>query len=285
MNTKKQSILILGRTQTGKTSFKAQLYGRLENSEHTEMKLSEMPSDITAIKEACSQLEKGCSVKRTASNTDEETSLLIEMKDESVVEIPWYDYAGEHVDKMLDDRIINKRWKEKVVASNHWMLFIYPGNLKEIDNIYTRPRKIETNVTETPNIDFKLSDTAFFIELLQMLLFIKDKGLSQKITTPVLQIVVSRCDEIGLCKGKNPREELRDRLPLLVDFLESMWDEKSISFIGLSPQEKKLEEDSNDESFIFEGPPAHGYIVLENGEQDKDLTLTISNLLNVNHEN
>lgn len=283
MNIKEQSILILGRTKTGKTSFKAQLYGRLENSENTEMKLIKTPSDITAIKEACNQLENGCSVKRTASNTDEETSLLIEMKDESVIEIPWHDYAGEHVDKMLDDRIINDKWKEKVVASNHWMLFIYPGNLEEIDNIYTRPRKAKA--TKIQNKDFKLSDTAFFIELLQMLLFIKDKGLSQKIKTPILQVVISRCDEIGLYQDKKPREELRRRLPLLVGFLESMWDEKSISFIGLSPQEKELREDSQDEDFIINSPSEYGYVVLENGEQDKDLTLAISNLLNLNNEN
>lgn len=281
MDTKKQSILILGRAKTGKTSFKAQLYGRLDNSDQTEMKLKETPSGMAAIDEAYKQIDNGCSVKRTASNTDEETSLLIEMKDESLVEIPWHDYAGEHIDKMVEGRSISKKWKKKIVASNHWMLFIYPGNLEKINNIYTRPREIKAN----QNKDFRLSDTAFFIELLQMLLFIKDKGLSQKITTPVLQVVISRCDEIKLCKGKNPRKELKKRLPLLVDFLESMWGEKSISFIGLSPQEKELQENSHDEDFIINSPSEYGYVVLENGEQNKDLTLAISNLLNMNNEN
>ncbi len=284
MDSSKLPILLLGRTKTGKTSFKGQLYLRLINSDQTSINLAIDPEKRTAIEEAVRPLEDGNSVKRTASDINEETVLSLKFKDGRIVDIPWHDYAGEKVNEIVETRVVSEDWNTRVNASKHWMLFIHVGGLKKIDNPYTRPRK---ELKEPDNKEINGNnwcDTTFFIELVQILIYIKGLGMRKQIETPVLQVVLSRCDEIGLDEGGNPREELRKRLPLFVEFLETNWHPSKLSFIGLSPQEKELTETSEDDDFIFDGPDQFGYVILPDGTKSKDLTLAISNLVNMTDE-
>lgn len=277
MENNSYSFLILGKPASGKTSFKAQLFIRLEDGEGTDIKMNNRPDTIAAIKDDIERTRAGLAVNRTASAVNIETELSLIFSDGTQAEIPYYDYAGEKIDNILKNRIVENHWAKKLRAKDAWVLFIKLSDLTPNDNIYTRPREMEAKTDE--DATFELTDSAYYIELLQILLFIKGKGLLKPLQRPVLQIVLSCYDEIDFKEGDAPREKLREVLPLFVEFVESIWEEKSLSFLGLSATEKKLDLVEYDEEIIDRGAEDIGYVILPNGKESKDLTQVIANLV------
>ena len=72
-------------------------------------------------------------------------------------------------------------------------------------------------------------------------------------------------------------DELRDRLPLLADFIASNWDDALI--LGLSALGRALDKEQPDEDYIAKGSERFGYVVLEDGTHSPDLTLPIRTLI------
>ncbi|MBN8568070.1 MAG: hypothetical protein J0M18_00445 [Ignavibacteria bacterium] len=275
------NILIIGGPNAGKTHFGGQLYGRLSSRLFNyKIAPNNRPDDLTIFQEVIDKLSEG----RRAGHTEASANRSIELKIEDVVgnkivfEFP--DYAGEQVNYIIENRRVNKVWKQYIESSNSWMLFVRLDEVKPVEDIINKgipsPEEIvKRNATPPP---IKISDAAHFIELLQMLLYTKGTTTLNKVVTPNLTVVLSCWDVLNLPDNTKPSDILKERLPLLYDFLKNIWTENSLSIIGLSSTEKTLT-DAADEEYIDRTPIKFGYIISKDGAKQHDLTLSIQTFI------
>lgn len=281
MDTTTNTILIIGGPNAGKTHFGGQLYGRLSaRSEH--YRITSPPDDLTIFQDVLGNLNEGKSSGHTHVTSHQTLELEIEDSAgvKSVFSFP--DYGGEQVKAIVNDRRINKIWKEQIDKSNSWMLFIRLDEVKVIEDVVNRglpDQDVLKNRTEKSE-PMSLSDTAFYTELLQIFLYVKKIGIKQRITDPKLTLVLSCWDLLSdRDQKKLPKDVLQEKLPGLFSFIHETWTEDAYKIIGLSSIEKSLSNNDSDLEFVKKGPENFGYMITEEGKKETDLTFTISTFI------
>lgn len=275
--TAKNNVLIIGGPNAGKTHFGGQLYGRL-NSRLFSYKIDPQhrPADLTIFQEVIDRLSEGKRAGHTEASANRNIELKVSDESNNEVVFAFPDYAGEQVNFIIDNRRINTIWKQYIDSSSSWLLFVRLDDVQEIEDIINRgipsAEEIQKRNSTTPPV--KISDAAHFVELLQMLLYIKGIPSLIKINKPNLTIVLSCWDILKLPEGTIPIDVLKVRMPLLYHFVKNTWSENALSIIGLSSTEKTLTDEA-DEEYIDKSPINFGYIINSKGEKQKDLTLSI----------
>lgn len=271
-----KSILIIGGPNSGKTHFGGQLYLRFRCDEYN-YKILTPPEDLTIFEEVVNCLYDGRSAKHTNSESHKNLSLEIIDHKENTISISFPDYGGEQIRQVVNNRQINDLWQNQIENSNNWMLFIRLDEIPEIEDIVNRPLPEKVETKNNANSTFKISDNAFYVELLQMFLFTKNVSTKQDIELPKLMIILSCWD---LLKTKEtPSEVLKKRLPLFYEYVVNLWDENCLQIMGLSSTEKTLSNKKSDDAYLNSSPEKFGYIVLPDGKKEKDLTLLINKLV------
>ncbi|MCT1531316.1 hypothetical protein M3B46_09940 [Sphingobacterium daejeonense] len=281
MDAENNTILIIGGPNAGKTHFGGQLYGRL-NARTERYRIISPPDDFTIFQEVLDNLNDGKSSGHTHVTSNQ--TLALEIEDnagvKSVFSFP--DYGGEQIKAIVNDRRVNKIWKEQIDKSSSWMLFIRLDEVKAIEDVVNRglpDQDVLKNRTEKSE-PMSLSDTAFYTELLQILLFVKKVGIRQRITDPKLTLVLSCWDLLSdEDQKKLPKDVLQDKLPGLFSFIHGTWTEDACKIIGLSSTEKSLSNNDSDLEFVKKGPENFGYMITATGEKETDLTFTISTFI------
>ena len=280
-NTTENNVLIIGGPNAGKTHFGGQLYGRL-NSRKFSFKIAphNRPSDLTIFQDVINKLAEGKRADHTATSANRNIELKIDDENGNKIVFAFPDYAGEQVNSIIENRRINTIWKEYIDASNSWMLFVRLDEIPQLEDIINRgiPSAEEVQKRQAQAPPVRISDAAHFVELLQMLLYIKGIPSLNKINKPNLAIVLSCWDVLKLPDNTLPSEILKERLPLLYHFANNTWSEDSLKIIGLSSTEKSLT-DEPDEEYIDLTPINFGYFINSNGEKNGDLTLSIRTLI------
>lgn len=275
------NVLIIGGPNAGKTHFGGQLYGRL-NSGLFNYKIAthNRPADLTIFQDVLDKLSEGKRASHTEASANRSIKLVVNDKNNDEITFAFPDYAGEQVRSIVDNRQVNKTWKDYIEQSNSWMLFIRLDEVKQIEDIINRGipslEEIEKRKKEKPPV--KLTDAANFVELLQMILHIKGISSSSKIQEPNLTVLLSCWDILDLPEKTIPSEILKERLPLFYYFIKNNWLDFSLSIIGLSSTEKTLT-DEPDDDYIERTPIDFGYIITSEGEKQKDLTLSINTFI------
>jgi len=275
------NILIIGGPNSGKTHFGGQLYGRL-SSRRFEYKISpnNRPTDLTIFEDVLNKLAEGKRAGHTEASANRNIELIAENNNGDNVVFSFPDYAGEQVKGIVDNKRVNLIWKNYIENSSSWVLFIRLDDVKITEDIISRgshePEEIKKRHSETPTME--ISAAAHFVELLQTLLYIKGIATLNKISSPNLTIILSCWDVLNQKETTIPSDLLNERLPLLYNFVQNNWDENEISILGLSSTEKTLSDDADDD-YIDRTPIDFGYIIKENGEKEKDLTLTIGTFI------
>ena len=271
------SVLIIGGPNAGKTHFGGQLYGRLISRKFNyKIAPNNLPADLTIFEDVINKLAEGKRAGHTEASANRNIELKIDDENGNKVVFAFPDYAGEQINFIVDSRRINTIWKQYIETSSSWMLFVRLDEMQQVEDIINRgiPSAAEIqkrNLTPPP---IKVSDAAHFVELLQMLLYIKGIPSLNKINKPNLTIVLSCWDLLKQADKILPVDVLQERLPLLYHFIKNTWAEKSLSVIGLSSTEKTLTDEA-DEEYIDKTPINFGYIINPNGEKEDDLTLSI----------
>jgi hypothetical protein len=194
--------------------------------------------------------------------------------------IKFPDYGGEQVNAIVIDRRVNKTWAYQLRESTSWMLFIKPDRLPVVEDIVNRglpEQKIleQRSKEESP---MKLSSSAFYTELLQILLY-APKTVSGHADQPRLVVALSCWDLIDeVDKKKRPGEILKEKAPAPFSFIESTWPQNHV-VIGLSSTERTLSLTEADMDFVKRGPEEFGYLITPQGKPEKDLTVSIKILL------
>lgn len=280
-NSKKNDILIIGGPNAGKTHFGGQLYGRL-NSGLFGYKIASRnrPTDLTIFQDVLNKLSEGKRADHTEASANRSIDLVIDDSEGNSIVFAFPDYAGEQVKFIVENRKINETWKNYIEISSSWLLFVRLSEVDPLEDIINRgipaPEEIQRRKQDTPPV--KVSDAAYFVELLQMLLYVKAVPSLNAVVRPNLTIVLSCWDDLNLRVGTKPADLLEERLPLLYHFVKNVWSNGSLAIIGLSSTEKTLTDDA-DEEYIELTPIEFGYIIDPSGEKDKDLTLAIKTFI------
>lgn len=273
----KHNILIIGGPNTGKTHFGIQLYERI-NSRQFEFKIDpkNRPSDLSIFEDGLKNIYNGQRAAHTETGANRSIELIITDEKNSEVKLAFPDYAGEQITSIVNNRKVNNLWKDYIENSTSWVLFIRLNELTPLEDIVNKgipsAEEIQKRNSQPPPV--KMSEAAFYVELLQTLTYIKGLSTFSPIGQPNLTVVLSCWDELDLPKYQVPSTLLQERLPMLFDFLNNNWQSESLSTLGLSSTEKSLTDEPDDE-FIDKQPINFGYYVDKNGDSQRDLTLSI----------
>jgi hypothetical protein len=200
---------------------------------------------------------------------------------------------------MAAARRIPQRWYERLQESDVWLLFVRPSTTSiPADVISRRILPIPENgvkASQAEAVTTALSAQSTLIELLQMLLHLRGVSAVSPVNRPVLGVLLSCFDEVQVREdtpgelegkyqgGRSPGDVLREHLPLLASFVESVWAPDARVVLGVSALGRPLLRNQPDLDFILEGPENQGYVVLPEGLEDQDLTLAVSLPLELLH--
>jgi hypothetical protein len=271
------NILIIGGPNSGKTHFGGQLYLRFRSDECT-YKIATPPEDLTVFQEVVDCLSDGRSASRSNVELRKNLSLKIIDSKNVAVSVSFPDYGGEQIKQIVDNRGVNELWQHQIENSDKWILFIRLNDIPEIEDIVNRPLPEKVSIKDERKSPLKISDNAFYIELLQMLLYAKKVSNKQNVTIPRLMIALS-CWDLLNAGGAIPQEILKTKLPMFYEFVTYSWDKSNLYIVGLSSTEKTLHNEKSDDDYLNSSPENFGYAILPDGTKEKDLTLLISKII------
>lgn len=268
------SILLIGKPHSSKTVFLSQLYSKLLNKK-SKLRLYKSGIDLTPISGAREALALGEEPQPTPAEKSINFYLPIQI-DEKQVDLKCPEYGGEQVLEIVENRELNKEWTFSIQESDIWVLFIRLNNINkslDISDVAYSENQGERPGVESSDVEDKLSDESFFIELLQILLYARNFDYHHINDRIKLTVVLTCWDEMNT--KDNPRILLQSKLPLLLEFMESNWDEKYLNLVGLSAQGLSLKSAENKEKYEIDGPEEYGYIILPDGTKVNDITQLI----------
>lgn len=274
-------LLLLGGPNSGKTHYAGQLYGRLRRSLGT-LQLrpnTGTPDDLSALEEVLRSLEEGNAAKHTPANTWAEIQLHLMDQHGKHIDLNWPDYGGEKLSEITEHRTISELWQSRLSVANGWLLLIRlraeTTYKDELENLLRRENGTKRTIQREKSWDAN----ARIVELLQMLMHIAQVETNKRVQRPCLAVLLSCYDELD-APSSIPSEVLAQHLPLVSSFIHNNWAPNDLSIWGLSSLGCLLEENTESETFIDEGPETQGWVVPpEGGERDSDLSKPLAWLL------
>lgn len=269
-------ILIIGPPKSAKTTFLAQLYGRLK-TKRGRLILSRAPTNIEGIKHAYNRLVRGLVAETTPATENLQVEIPVKNGDTEFI-LNCKDYGGEQVRDITHLMEYDPSWIKRSKDNDRWVLFIRPG---ELSHHYDLSMKgfAEADSETTNHLSHKSSDQYHFIELIQALIHARGTGMKDIMNSPRLLIAMTCWDELET--QDTPLDILQSKMPLFYQFIESNWEEKMFKVVGVSAQGFPLDNDDAKNKYLNELPETFGYLVLEDGENDPDLTRLIVEAMNL----
>ncbi|NEA53974.1 hypothetical protein G3I60_07360 [Streptomyces sp. SID13666] len=186
----------------------------------------------------------------------------------------WPEYGGEQIKSMIESRRVPSAWRTRVQHTNSWMLMIRLQQTQLGEDVLSRPLS-DLRKAAPENSAHQISDQARLIELLQMLIYVRDMSSPLRLGNPQLAVLLTCWDELGF--DGTPAEALRARLPMFWAFLSARWPEPCV--LGLSALGRPLNPHTSDSEYSSCGPEHFGFVVMPEGTHSPDLTWPIHLLL------
>ncbi|MCH8034200.1 MAG: hypothetical protein IH950_10670 [Bacteroidetes bacterium] len=270
-------LLIIGKPHSSKTVFLAQFYSRLQKKK-SKLSLYKSVDDLSPISAARESLAKGEEPQTTPTSKNVKFFLPIQL-DKQKIDLLCPEYGGEQLNIILGTRQVDKNWIESIKESDNWIFFIRLTSINkslDISNITVTEEHIQGNKIDS-EVVYTISDQSSLIELLQILLHIKEHDYHFKNTKVKLTVVLTCWDELET--EEKPKRVLQNSLPLLINFIEANWEKDKLKILGLSAQGFPLDSKENKEKYQIDGPENFGYLVKEDGQKINDITELISEAL------
>lgn len=267
-------ILIIGPPGTGKTTFLAQLYGRLLEKKG-KLKLASAPENIDGIKNAYNKLADGKETEPTPSTENLEVKIPVIHEGQEFV-LHCKDYGGEQVRDLVVLMEYDKTWIERAKKNDRWILFIRPSEIEQRFDL-SKKGYAEKNQKESNSSMLGTSTQSQFIELVQVMLHARGTGMKDPVDTPRLLVALTCWDELGT--DLTPKEILQQKMPLFTQFIIANWSPGALNIMGVSAQGFPLKTDKDRDKYLDEMPESFGYLVLEDNHKEKDLTRLIEKAL------
>ena len=265
------SILIIGPPRSGKTTFLAQLYTRIQDDKG-ELRLTKTPENIEGLLNACNQLAAGKEIDTTPADENVEIVIPVRLADKKL-DLVCKDYGGEQIRNITHLLEYDDRWSSRAKSNDRWILFIRPGEIYNQYDLSQSGFAERDDEKRTTNIEGSFSDQYHFIELLQSLLHARGTSIKTFLKSPKLLVVLTCWDELDT--NDQPVQTLTKRMPLFHHFVHTLWEKDSYKVIGLSAQHFPIDNDEARDKYLNELPETFGYLVLEDIPEEQDLTRLI----------
>jgi hypothetical protein len=273
-------LLVLGGHDSGKSTYRAQIYQRVEHGDG-ELRLVKSVGDMTALQGDVERLVQGLQPMHTHLDIYHSTTLVVEDRGGRQLSIDFADYGGEQMRKIGESNAVPTPWVERAQQSSGWLLFLRIDQIRSTKSFMTSPVQTEPRPEAgDDSLHPERSAEIDAIEILQRLLFVRGTSLRHRLSSPRLGILLSCWDELGQSeKRQSPISVLKQRAALLSTFITSNWQPGQYSFWGLSSTGRRLPEEKPDEEFALKGPEHAGYVVPEQGDTSPDLTMPLNWLM------
>ena len=273
-----QRLLLLGEYDVGKSHFGGQLLGRL-NREQGALRMVGAPPTLGPFETVLNRLNGGRAAPHTPQSQYVESIWPLADGAGRQLQLHWPDYGGEQLGAIRRERAMPQAWRDRICRTTGWIVMIRVAHHQLSDDIFTRPLAKPGKERSAPDT-FAMSSQAQVVDLLQWMMFVRGTGTLAPVATPPLTLLLSCWDELPRAEqAMPPCDVLRARMPMVAAFLEANWQAGAHHVLGVSALERPLSEEQVDEEFIDRGPEAFGYVVLEDGSHDPDLTLAIAGMM------
>ncbi|EMS72802.1 TRAFAC clade GTPase domain-containing protein [Ruminiclostridium cellobioparum] len=281
-----KSCFILGLPSAGKTSYLAALaYSLQQKQVETKLHWESFSGDHQYLASLAETWLTAEPVSRTSTGL-QQTSLTICLSDceGKIFNITFPDLSGETFQKQYVDREIDGSMADSIINGNGILVFINPREIIEPALISELP--LEHRLKPVPNTEILEREPANadptevqIVELLQDIEFLTKNKRYKKVP---LSIIVSAWDIVD-ASYSIPETCIRERIPLLWQFLKANDDIFLTSYYGVSAQGGSLDTGEESEYLIdqFETNPAERIVVVNNaGEKSHDITLPLWEVMN-----
>lgn len=273
-----ESLLLLGESDVGKSHFGGQLLGRL-SQEIGALRMVGSPKSLEAFDAVLNCLNAGRAAPHTSQDRYVESRWPLIDQSGRRRELVWPDYGGEQVRVIRTERRMPETWRTRVTSAAGWIVMVRIAHAQLSDDVFTRPLAEPGRERERIR-EFKLSQQAQLVDFLQWLMFVRRTGTLKPVANPPLMLLLSCWDELPEAQlNTDPFDVLRTRMPMVAAFAETNWQPGALRVVGLSALGRALTETNVDEEFVDRGPESFGYVVLENGRHDPDLTLAVAPMI------
>ncbi len=269
-------ILIIGPPKSGKTTFLAQLYGRLMDKKG-KLRLASAPENIDGIKSAYDRLTDGQETEPTPATDNLEVKIPVIYEGQEFL-LHCKDYGGEQVRDLVGLMEYDKTWIDRAKTNDRWIIFIRPAEIEHRFDLSKKGYAVKDQKESNSSVS-GASDQSQFIELVQALLHARGTGMKDLIDTPRLLIALTCWDELKT--ESTPEEILQQKMPLFTQFIAANWLPGYSKIIGVSAQEFPLKTDEARDKYLDEMPQNFGYLVLDDSPKEKDLTRLIEKALSL----
>ena len=116
------SILIIGPSNSGKTTFQAQLYARIQANQGR-IKLLKTPQNISGIENARDRLADGLETETTPATENLEVVIPVSLEGVDF-DLVCKDYGGEQVRDITQLMEYDPTWSKRAQEHDRWILFI-----------------------------------------------------------------------------------------------------------------------------------------------------------------
>lgn len=273
METKK--CFILGLPAAGKTTYLAALAYSLQQ---TEMQMRLHWCNFTGNHQYLTQMVEKWLEARILPRTNEALQvdkLTLELQDdlENKYSVTFPDLSGEIFQRQYTDREMDNDIVELIKESDGIMLFINPADIHEPEWIPNIPAQIRSNQSEEYDYEIYESNDVTEVQLVELVQFINYIMDGNKIN---LTVIISAWDLVEP-HYSNPEKFIKERIPLLWQYLFANPDYFNTKYFAVSAQGGKIETDQEAIELIekFENPVERIMVVNNNGEKNHDLSLLL----------
>lgn len=274
------NLLVLGGPSSGKSTYRAQVYQRIEN-QPGQLRLLKSVGDRTAIESDVDLLVQGLQPMHTHFDTYNSTTFAVQDSSGRTFSLEFADYGGEQVRRMANSNTVPTAWVERARQADSWLYFLRIDPVRTTKSFMSEPVACGSRPEALAETTLRENPTEIgVIETLQRLLFVRGTSLRHPLSAPRLAVLLSCWDELPDAEKKQiPLTLLQQRAPLLSQFIAANWAPDERRVWGLSSTGKALPEKTPDLEFARKGPDHFGYVVLADGKHDRDLTIPVNWLL------
>ena len=275
-----QKLLVVGGPASGKTTYRTQLYQRVEHGDG-DLQLVSSVSDMAALDGDVERLVHGLQPMHTNHDIYHSTEFTVEKRDKTRFSLEFADYGGEQIRQIGETNFIPFEWVKRARQSTCWLLFLRIDIVRPLKSFMVEPVHIALHPKADEDLPTAERSTELMaIDTLQRLIFVRGASLRYPLQQPRLAVLLSCWDELPEAERSfTPWSVLEKRAPLFSQFVAANWKINECKVWGLSSTERKLSEEVPDLEFARRGPECVGYVVLGDGSTSSDLTQPVSWLM------
>ncbi len=265
-----RNFYIIGFPESGKTSFIGALgyYLISGNQDISELQLDEV-NDMEYINKVANEWVECKKADRTSKNVLYRISLNLidKQKNKIVVSLP--DQSGEMFRDIINSRAIAEDKYAQLSDCEEVLVFINPSKIKRDTLIPDIPEMIRESTTDD-NIKFSnrplISIQAEYVQILEYLYHIRNKKTH-------IKVIVSAWDMYVKDKYKEPEQVLKDKVPLIWQYLQTNEERFECEYWGISAQGGNLDNKKIQQKLAgYDDPNKRILLVNYLGKKSNDIT-------------